>query len=252
MHSVVAPANGIQCEWVKANKSTDSHTIFYLHGGTYTQGAIQSHRSLAARLADASGGRALMVNYRLAPEFPFPTAIDDTISAYLWLIKRVPPKKIIFAGDAAGGGLVVATLLKLKEDKIALPAGAVLLCPWVDLECSSESYDTLAAADPILDKTELLEAAKMYCQKENPRNPFISPLYAELKGLPPMFIQLGTYDLLFDEGKKLAAKAEEAGVKVELDVWDQMIHGWQLFGNRLPEAIKAIQRAGDFIRKRTA
>ncbi|MES2734580.1 MAG: alpha/beta hydrolase [Bacteroidota bacterium] len=249
-YSETISANGIPCEWVKTLKSTDSHTLLFLHGGAYIRGSLHSHRGLAARLADASLGRALMVDYRLAPEFPFPTAVDDVISVYQWLVKRVPTKKITFVGDSAGGGLALAAILKLKEEKLPLPAAAVLMCPWVDLECSNESYVSQAAFDPIYTKEELLEAAHMYYQQAPARNPFVSPLYADLKGFPPMFIQLGTHDLRLGEGKLLAEKATAAGVKVELDVWDQMIHNWQNFGNQLPEAGKAIQKAGEFIRKR--
>jgi acetyl esterase/lipase len=245
---VAASANGIPCEWVKTMKSTDSHTLFYLHGGAYIRGSIRSHRTLAASLADASAGRALMVDYRLAPEFPFPAAIDDVLSAYVWLIKRVPPKKITFVGDSAGAGLALAAMLQMKAEALPLPAAGVLLCPWVDLTCSHESYESLAAVDFLQTKEELQEAAQMYYQQESPQNPFVSPLYGNLKGLPPLFIQLGTHDLLYGEGRQLAEKATEAGVKVELDVWDQMIHNWQRYGSRLPEAGKAIRKGAAFVK----
>ena len=249
-YSVTVSANAIPCEWVKTPRSTDSHTIFFLHGGDYIRGSLQSHRGLAARLAEASGGRALVVDYRLAPEFPFPAAIDDALTAYTWLIKRVPPKKIVFAGDSAGAGLVLATMLKLRDEKIALPTAAVLLCPWVDLQCGNESYERLATLDPIHTKEELLEWGQLYYQQHDPRNPYVSPLHADLKGLPPLFIQAATHDLLVGEARALAEKASQMGVKAELDVWDQMIHNWQMFGNRLPEAGKAIQKAGAFVRSR--
>jgi len=250
MYTVTVSANGISCEWVKTLKSSDSHTLFFLHGGEYIRGSIRSHCGLAARLADASGGRALMIDYRLAPEFPFPVAIDDVLNAYAWLTKRVPPKKIVFVGDAAGAGLALAAMLKLKEEGTPLPAAAVLLCPWVDLECSHDHYQSLAELDPIQTKDELQEAARMYYQKESPKNPFVSPIYGYLKGLPPLFIQASTHDLLLGDAQQLAEKAQAAGVKVELDVWDQMLHNWQIYGGRLPEAGKAIQKAGEFIKQK--
>ena len=249
MFSVSVVANGVPCEWVKTAKGTDAHTIFFLHGGSYTHGSIPSHRSLAARLAEASGGRALVVGYRLAPEAPYPAALDDALRAYAWLLKRVPHKKILFAGDSAGGGLALATMLKLRDEKTPLPAAAALLCPWVDLECTSASYATLAGQDPVLRKEALLESAGHYLQQGNPRDPLASPLHGNLKGLPPLFIQLGTLDSLLDEGEQLAVKAREAGVKVELDVWKGMIHDWHIFGSRLPEAGKAIRKVGAFISK---
>ncbi|MBC7922916.1 MAG: alpha/beta hydrolase [Ferruginibacter sp.] len=247
MFLVSVMANGVPCEWVKTAKGTDAHTIFFLHGGSYTRGSIPSHRSLAARLAEASGGRALVVGYRLAPEAPYPAALDDAMRAYAWLLKRVPRQKILFAGDSAGGGLALAVMLKLRDEKTPLPAAAVLLCPWVDLECTGASYTALFGQDPVLRKEELLESAGLYLQQGNPRDPLVSPLCGNLKGLPPLFIQLGTLDSLLDEGQQLAAKAREAGVKVELDVWEDMIHVWHLFGDRLPEAGKAIRKAGAFI-----
>jgi acetyl esterase/lipase len=165
-------------------------------------------------------------------------------------LKRVPAKKITFVGDSAGAGLALAAMLQTKEEGLPLPAAAVLLCPWVDLTCSQESYDSLAAVDILQTKEELQEAARMYYQQESPANPFVSPLYGNLKGLPPLFVQLSTHDLLYGEGRLLAEKATEAGVRVELDVWEQMMHNWQRYGNRLPEAGKAIQKAAEFIRSK--
>jgi acetyl esterase/lipase len=226
--------------------------MLYLHGGGYVVGSIATHRGLAGRLSQAAAARVLLVDYRLAPEHPFPAAVDDAASAYRWLLAQgIESARLVIAGDSAGGGLTIATLVALRDAGVPLPAAAVCLSPWVDLEGSGDSVTTKAAADPLVQKDMLLQLGAWYLAGADPRTPLAAPLYADLRRLPPLLIQVGTAEILLDDATRLAEKATAAGVKVTLESWEDMIHVWQLFAPMLPEGQQAIERIGVFVQQHT-
>jgi acetyl esterase/lipase len=214
----------------------------------YVIGSINTHRDLASRLSLAAAARVLLIDYRLAPEHPFPAAVDDATAAYRWLLSSgADPSHMVIAGDSAGGGLTVATLVALRDAGTPLPAAGVCLSPWVDLECSGESMTTKAAADPMVRRDGLMKMAEWYLAGQPPRTPLAAPLYADLSGLPPLLIQVGTAEVLLDDSTRLAERARKAGVTVTLEPWEDMIHVWQAFAALLPEGRQAIDRIGEFI-----
>jgi monoterpene epsilon-lactone hydrolase len=242
-------ANGIPCEWVIPAGAGTERVVLYLHGGAYNAGSARSHRALAANIAYASRGRALTVDYRLAPEHPYPAALEDARAAYQWLIdKNIPPKRITVAGDSAGGGLTIAMLVALRERGLPMPASAVVLSPWTDLTASGESWQTNAEADYVINGSKLRVAAGLYLGGTDARAPLASPLYADLRGLPRMLIQVGSDEVLLSDSTHLAEHARRAGVDVTLEVWDGMQHVWHFTANILPEAREAIERVGEFVR----
>ena len=244
-------ANGVPCEWTDVPGADAHRVVFYLHGGGYVIGSLTSHRELVARIARASGARALAIEYRLAPEHPFPAAVDDAVAAYRWLLAQgVSPSGIVIAGDSAGGGLTLATLVALKEAGDPLPAAGVCLSPWVDLEGVGDSMTSRDALDPMVHKPALVEMAAHYLNGAAPRTPLAAPLYADLPGLPPLLIQVGAAETLFDDSARFAAKAKAAGVDVTLEEWPELFHVFQAF-SMLPEAREATDKIGAFIRQRT-
>jgi acetyl esterase/lipase len=194
----------------------------------------------------------LGVDYRLAPEHPFPAAVEDATAAYRWLVSRgTDPAHIAIAGDSAGGGLTLATLIALRDAGDPLPAAAACLSPWVDLEGVGASMTSKAAVDPFVRKEMIEFMAQQYLGGRDLRTPLAAPLYADLQGLPPLLIQVGTAEVLLDDATRIAERARAAGVEVSLEVWDDMIHVWQLFAPMLPEGQQAIERIGAFIRAHT-
>jgi acetyl esterase/lipase len=246
-------ADGVPAEWVSVPGSDASNVIFYLHGGAYIIGSLNTYRDLVQRLCRASGARALNVDYRLAPESPFPAAVDDAVKAYRWLLKQgVDPARVVIAGDSAGGGLTAATLVALRDGGDRLPTAAVLMSPWLDMECSGESMISKAAVDPIIQKEFLDIGASHYLSGSDPRAPLASPIYADLSGLPPLLIQVGGRETLLDDSTRLAERAKAAGVDVTLDVWDEMIHIWHIFAPLLPEGQQAIEQIGAWVKEKLA
>ena len=244
-------AGGVPSEWVEATGRPARGTILYLHGGGYTIGSVRTHRAHAGRLVLATGARALVVDYRLGPEHPFPAAVDDAVAAYRWLVRGgTAPERIIVAGDSAGGGLTVATLVALRDAGDPLPAGGVCISPWADLECTGESMTSRAASDPMVQRGPLLDMAAQYLAGQDPRMPLASPIHADLRGLPPLLIHVGTAETLLDDATRLADRARAAGVAVDIEVWDDMIHVWHCFAPHLPEADEAIAGIGAWVRKR--
>ncbi len=245
-------AGGIPGEWVSAPGADPDRLIYHLHGGAYCIGSINTHREMVSRIARAAAARALIIDYRLAPENPFPAAVEDATAAYRWLLSTgVDPARIVIAGDSAGGGLTVATLVALRDAGEPLPAAAVCLSPWVDLEMLGESVTRNASTDPWFKREGLVLAGQAYLGGADPRTPLAAPLYADLTGLPPLLIQAGAAEMLLDNSTLLAEKAKAAGVDVTLEVWDEMIHVWQLFAAMLPEGQQAIDRIGEFVRQHT-
>lgn len=247
-------ANGVKAEWITANNAAADRVILYLHGGGYVMGSIDTHRELVARLSKAAQARVLALDYRLAPENPFPAAVDDSIAAYRWLLAQgYKPGRIVVAGDSAGGGLTVSTLLALRDIGAPVPAGAACISPWVDFEAEGESMTSRAARDPLVSREMILSIAKMYMgEKGNLREPLAAPINAVLNDLPPLFIQVGDAETLLDDSTRLADHAEEAGVDVTLQIWEEMPHVWHLAAPVLPEGQEAIEKIGEFVLKRTA
>jgi len=240
-------------EWVSAPGADQGRVILYLHGGGYVIGSINTHREMVGRISRASGARALMLDYRLGPENRFPAAVDDAVAAYRWLVTQgAAPANVVVAGDSAGGGLTVATLLALRDGGDPLPAAGVCISPWVDLEGTGGSMNTKAAEDPMVARQGLVAMARQYLGDADPRHPYASPIHANLAGLPPLLIQVGTAETLLDDSTRLAERAKAAGVQVTLEPWQDMIHVWHTFAGMLPEGQEAIDRIGAFVRARTA
>lgn len=253
VRSEPADLPGIPAEWLIPEGCEAGKAILYLHGGGYAIGCIDSHRSLASQIASAAGCRALIVGYRLAPEDPFPAAVEDAAAAFRWLLSRgYAPHRVAVAGDSAGGGLAVALMVYLREAGDPLPAAALLLSPWTDLEVTGGTCGTVGRKDPMLTPKILRDYARLYLGSRDSRDPLASPLYADLRGLPPMLIQVGTEEILLDDARRLARRAEEAGVEVRLEVEEGMFHVWQFFSPTVPESKEAVERLGGFARDRLA
>jgi acetyl esterase/lipase len=243
--------NGVPAEWVSARGAAADRAVLYLHGGGYVLGSIATHRELAARISAASGARCLVIDYRLAPEHPFPAAVEDAVKAYRWLLDvGYAPERLAIAGDSAGGGLTMATLLALRDAKLPMPATAVCISPWVDLAVEGESMSTRAKEDPMLSREPLLAMAKHYLGSGTARAPLASPVFADLRGLPPLLIHVGDHETLLDDSTRLAERARRAGVEVELEIWPEMIHVWHAFAAMVPEGREAIERIGAHLAKR--
>jgi acetyl esterase/lipase len=229
-----------------------SVVVLYLHGGAYALGSINVHREWISRLAIATKTRCLAINYRLAPEHPFPAALDDTLDAYGWLISQgFDASQIIIAGDSAGGGLALAALVSLRDAGDALPAGAICLSPWVDLTLSGDSIRKRSTLDPILHPAVLKTYARYYAGNMPLTHPLISPLYADLRGLPPLLFQVGTDEILLDDAKRIAEVAKGFEVDVTLGIWKGMFHVFHLIPF-LPETKQALTQIADFVSENTA
>lgn len=242
-------AGGVDGEWIAPANAPEDKAILYFHGGGFRIGSVTSHRNLIAQIACASGCRVLAINYRLAPEHRFPAALDDALAAYGWMLDRgLKSDNVAFAGDSAGGNLALASMLALRERGIPLPVAAVLMSPWTDLAATGASYVTRADADPIHQRPMIMALAKNYLGGQgDPCDPLVSPLYADLRGLPPLLIQVGDRETVLDDSVMLAEKARAAGVAVNLEIWDGMIHVFQMFGAELPEAHQAIASIAAFL-----
>jgi len=244
---------GCAAEWVKAPGSQTGRAILYLHGGGYVMGSPNTHRSLAGEISRAAQASVLLVDYRLAPEHPFPAAVEDGVASYRWLLGQgFTPRQLAIAGDSAGGGLVVATLLSARDQDLPMPAAAVCISPWSDMTCSNDSYTTRAEADPMVGSGGIGDMARLYLQKTDAKNPLASPNFASLRSLPPLLIHVGRDEVLLDDSIKLDQKAKADGVDSTLEVWEDMIHVWHAFHPMLPESRQAITRVGEFLRQKWA
>jgi acetyl esterase/lipase len=246
---VAAPLDG---EWLTPNGAAggapDGRVLLYLHGGGYCIGSCRSARDLAGRLARAARARAFVPEYRLAPEHRFPAALDDALAAFRGLTRAgVPARRIVAAGESAGGGLALALALALREAGEPLPGGVVAFSPWTDLGMGGDSVSSRAHRDPILTLAGEREAALAYLGGRNAREPLASPLFAGLAGLPPVSIHVGSEEILFDDSTRFAEKARAAGVEVSLRVWPGLWHNWQSLASVLPEARHAIEAAAEFV-----
>jgi acetyl esterase/lipase len=246
-------AGGVPAERLSGSAAAPGRTILYLHGGGYVIGSPRSHRHLTATLVDAAGATLIVPDYRLAPEHPYPAALDDALAAYESLLENgQDPDLLVVAGDSAGGGLTLATLIAARDKGLDLPAAAALISPWVDLAATGASLETARERDPIVQKDGLLDWAGLYLAGRDAATPLASPLYADLAGLPPLLIQVGTEEVLLDDAIRLDERARAQGVATSLEIWDDMIHVWHFFHPQLEEGRQAIGKLGQFVRDRTA
>jgi monoterpene epsilon-lactone hydrolase len=239
-------AGGVPAEWVAAPGAAPERVVLYLHGGGYVMGSLTTHRKLAGDVSRASGAGVLLLDYRLAPEHPLPACVDDAVAAYRWLLQQdVTPGSIAIAGDSAGGGLTVATLLALRDAGEPMPAAAVCISPWVDFTGEAESITTRAERDPMVGIGDLGRFAGWYLGGADARAS--SPVHADLAGLPPLLIHVGDEEILHDDAVLLAERASTAGVDATLEVWPEMFHVWHVFAGRVPESTAAVERVGEFL-----
>lgn len=244
---------GRAAEWVRAPGVQAGRAILYLHGGGYVMGSLNTHRSLTGEISRAAQAAVLLVDYRLAPEFPFPAAVEDGVASLRWLLDQgFAPRNLAISGDSAGGGLVAATLVSARDQGVPMPRAAVCISPWSDLTCSNESYKTRAAADPMVTSPGIGNMADVYLQGKDPKHPYASPNFADLRSLPSLLIHVGRDEVLLDDSIKLHEKAQADGVDSTLEVWDDMIHVWHAFHPMLPEGKQAIARVGAFLREKWA
>ena len=245
-------AGGVSAEWISTPGVAEDRVVMYLHGGGYMIGSMRTHRSPLSYLSRVSDARVLGLNYRLAPEHPFPAAVEDSVAAYRWLLAEgVSPRRIAIGGDSCGGGLTIATLVALKYFGDPLPAAGISHSGWTDLAHTGDTFETKAEEDPLIDKEMLEGMAAAYLGDRSRTIPLASPYYADLQGLPPLLVQVGTAEVLLDDSLRLADRAKEAGVDVTLEVWDDMPHVWQAFASFLPEAREALDHCGQFVQKHT-
>jgi acetyl esterase/lipase len=232
--------------------TSTNRTIFYLHGGAYVVGSAVGWSGFAAALSRAADARVLLIDFRLAPEHPHPAALDDALTAYRWLVETTSPQAhTVVAGESAGGGLALALLTALHDAGDDLPAAAVLISPWVDMTLTAASLDDRADLDPFTSRAGLEMNVGAYLQGQDPKAPSASPLFADLTGLPPTLILVGTNDALLDDATRLNDLARRAGVAVTLNVADEMYHMWPIMSSFLPEARQAVQEIGEFVRAHT-
>jgi monoterpene epsilon-lactone hydrolase len=246
-------ANGIPAEWITPLGLSTERVVLYIHGGAFYSGSLIGTRPVAAAVALAGKARVLTIDYRLTPEYPFPAQLDDTRVAYEWLLASVAsPEAIVLVGDSAGGTLVLALLVQLRDQGKPLPRGAVCLSPATDLTLSGETWTRNARNDLLLEPEKIRAAIDLYLHGADPRTPLASPLYAALHALPPLLIMVGSDERLLSDATRLATKAQAAGVNVTLEVWDRMQHGWHIIAPFLPEGRRAITRIGEFIEQQPA
>ena len=246
-------AAGLRGEWIEARTPSKGITVLYLHGGGYYFCSPRTHRPISFGLALAACARVFSLAYRLAPEHPFPAAIEDAVAAYRALLAEgVAPSSLVIAGDSAGGGLTLATLVALRDAGLPQPAGAIAFSPWTDLAATGASLQTNDANDVMFCGASIARAARFYVGATRADHPLVSPLYADLHGLPPLLIHASDTEVLRDDALRFAKRAEAAGVDVRLTVWPNTPHAHQIFARWLPEARDALAQAGQFIRQVTA
>lgn len=251
MPATVEPltANGVNAAWISAPGADPAKVAIYFHGGGFRLGSLRSHRDLMARISEASGCRLLGVEYRLAPEHRFPAAHDDALAAYDWVLGQgISAHDIAFVGDSAGGCLALSTALALRDAARPMPSAIATMSAWTDLSASRASYETHASRDPIHQRPVIEAVARNYLGSDiDPRDPRVSPLFADLAGLPPLLMQVGGRETVLDDTRDFAREAEQSGCAVTLEVWDDMIHVFQQFPDDLPEARSALASLGAFL-----
>jgi acetyl esterase/lipase len=244
-------AGGVPAQWTIPKGAVADRAILYFHGGGYVVGSVATHARMVGHIAKAVGCRVLSVDYRLAPEHPHPAAVTDSTTAYRWLLEQgFAPEHIAVAGDSAGGGLTVATLVKLRDDGLPQPAGAVPISPWIDMEGTGESMETHAHLDLMVGRNGLKLMADYFLAGQDAHDPLAAPLHADLRGIAPLYIQVGGHETLLHDATRLAANAGSADVDVRLDVFPEMQHVFQVMAGNVPEADDAIARIGAWLRPR--
>jgi acetyl esterase/lipase len=239
-------AGGVKAEWSATADAEPAKVVLYLHGGGYVIGSLDSHRHLVVEVGRAARARTLAIDYRMAPEHPFPAAVDDALAAYRFLLAEgVQPAAITIAGDSAGGGLA---MVAIRDAGLPQPACGWPISPWVDMEAIGESMVSKAATDPTVQKAGILDMARLYLNGANARSPLAAPLYADLRGLAPLLIQVGAAETLLDDAIRLAQVAGAADVAIDLQVWPEMIHVWHIYYPELAAGRRAIIAGGDFAR----
>ena len=240
---------GLHAEWYRPPNSLSGKVFLYLHGGAYALGSCDSHRALATRIASAANVDTVLPEYRLAPENPFPAGLDDCVAVYRSLLEKgYAAEDIIIGGDSAGGGLTVATMLQLRHNGVPLPCAAVLLSPFLDVSASGETMKTRAGRDPWFEPENISVVVGHYCPNEDPRNPLLSPVFANVAGLPPTLIHVGDDEILLSDSTRFAEKLRGAGVEVELEVFPELWHVFQLFVGAMPESRAAVDKIGAYVR----
>ncbi len=245
-------ADGVPAQWLKPDQVADGRTFLYLHGGGWVLGYYNPHRLMVGRLARAAQARALVLDYRLAPEHPFPAAVEDCLSGYRFLLRQgVDPRKLVLAGDSAGGNLVAAALVALRDAGDPLPAGGVLMSPATNLTERGTSYEMNARKEALLPLNFVDVCVRLYLDGTDPGDPLVSPQFADLRGLPPLLIQVGGDELLLSDSTRFSEKAQQAGLDATLQVYPGMWHVWQTFAPYLPEGQSALESSAEFIRRVT-
>lgn len=243
-----ATIGACEAEWSLAPGSDPGKVLLYFHGGGYCSGSIRSHRGMVSEMGRAARLRTLALGYRLAPENPFPAALDDALAAFAFLLdKGYTNNRIAIGGDSAGGGLSLALMTRLRDTGRPLPACAWLVSPWVDLEMTGETIDSKAAIDPLIHRDYLQQLAANYLAGHDVSDPLVSPLHADLTGLPPVLVQVGSAETLLDDAVRIAGRLGVADVTTELQVWPHMIHAWHLWSARLSAGRAATASAGAFL-----
>jgi acetyl esterase/lipase len=242
----------VRSEWFRPEQADEGRAVLFVHGGGYMLGSIDSHRDLTSRVAIAARANTLSIEYRRAPEAPFPAGLDDVLASYKWLIGAggYKPSKVALVGDSAGAGLVLGAALTIRDTEgLASPGALVAMSPWTDLTCTSASLSTVA--DPSMQAPYVAMMAQAYLGGQDPKHPIASPLYAELAGLPPILVQAGGAEALRDDSEQFAARCKDAGVNVTLELWDDMFHAFQLWAAMLDDGKRAIEQLGTFVRANT-
>jgi acetyl esterase/lipase len=246
-------ANGVPAEWIVADGARDDVAIVYLHGGGYAMGSLNTHRGHCARVSRAARAHVLNVDYRLGPEHPHPAAVEDAVAAVRFVrASGFAPGRTAVAGDSAGGGLTLATLVALRDAGDPAPAAGLCISPWTDLALTGDTLETKAAEDPMVRAADLKLMADAYLAGRDPKTPLASPLYADLSGLPPLLLQVGSAEILLDDAVRVAERARAAGVDSDLRVWQDMIHVWHAFAEILPEGQEAVTEMAAFLEERLA
>jgi acetyl esterase/lipase len=243
-------AAGVNTVRITVPQSRIDRYVLFFHGGGYVVGSAPLYRDFTWRIAVAARACVLYFDYRLAPEHPFPAALDDAVKAYRWLAGRLDHRQIAFLGDSAGGGLAFAALHKLRDQGLDLPGAVVAVSPWTDLALTGPSLQSNASLDPMMNVSSLSSLASQYLAGADPRHPYASPLYGNPSGLPPTLIQVGSDEILRDDAVRMAEKLKAAGSDIEIEVWSRMPHAWHLYARIIPEGRHAIERIGKFLHSR--
>jgi len=248
VHSDAGTLGGIGVEWIVPHDAADAPVLFHLHGGGYVMGTPAGSRAFTTEFALRTKARVVSVDYRLAPEHAYPAAVDDAVAAYAALLATgISPQQIAIGGESAGGGLTIATLLAARDKGLAMPACAFAISPWTDLSCEARTFDTKAAVDPLLTRKSLKDMGDAYIANGDPRAPYASPNFGDLKGLPPLLIHVGSEEVLLDDSVVLHRRANAAGVDTKIKIAEPMIHVWHMFHAILPEGAAAIGEIADFV-----